>query len=271
MILKYTSSNGQTFDLKVGKFRTRTANYHDYSWSPQVTNLQYGANVYRFDRDVVSYETTLTAFGTLDERRTFLNVLHAAFEHDIVTLTPGRITHGMYYIECYIIASSTYYDNPWTQNTLSIYCPYPFWRRDIDYTLKAAEADEYEYLDYPYDFPFDYQATLPGFAMITNSGVKSADWKMVINGYVSNPIVVIGGMSVGVNAVIGSGETLIISSREKTVIKTSANGDTNLFNARIKTNSIFDPLPSGELPVLWSGQFDINLTVYEERSEPLWI
>lgn len=271
MILKYTSSNGQIFDLKVGRFRTRTADYHNYSWKPQVTNLQYGANVYRFDRDVVTYETTMTVFGTLDEKRTFLNLLHAAFDHDIITNTPGRITHGSHYIECYIIASSTYYDNPWTNNELSIYCPYPFWRRDIEHKLTAAEADEYEYLDYPYDFQFDYQATLPGYSMITNPGVKAADWKMEIQGPVTNPLVVIGDMSVGVNAAIGSGETLVISSRNKTVIKTSANGETNLFNARIKTNSIFEPLPSGELAVMWSGQFDIGLTVYEERSEPLWI
>lgn len=272
MILKYTSSNGQVFDLKVGKFRTRTADYHNYSWKPQVTNQQYGANVYRFDREVASYSTLLTVFGTEREKRTYLNLLHAAFEHDIVTMTPGRITHGMYYVECYITDSSTYYDNPWTQNELTIYVPYPFWRRDIEYELQASEAEEYEFLDFPYDFQYDYMATLPGFRMITNPGVKPADWKMTIDGYALNPLVVLNGMSVGVNAVIGTGEKLIISSKDKTVIKYGANGsEANLFNNRIKTNSIFEQLPSGELSVMWSGAFDINLIVYEERSEPLWI
>lgn len=272
MILKYTSSNGQVYDLNVGKFRTRTADYHNYSWKPQATQQQYGANVYRFDRDVASYSTLLTVFGTLEEKRTYLNLLHAAFEHDIVTMTPGRITHGMYYIECYITASSTYYDNPWTQNELTIYVPYPFWRRDIEYVMQATEVEEYEFLDFPYDFQYDYMATLPGFAMITNPGVKPADWELRIKGYVFNPLVVIGGMSVGVSAVIGAGETLVISSKDKTVKKITANGlEVNLFNYRIKTNSIFEPLQSGELPVMWSGAFDVDLTVFEERSEPLWI
>lgn len=268
MILKYTSSNGQTFDLKVGRFRTRTADYHNYSWKPQVTNQRFGANVYRFDREVVSYDTLITVFGTLDERRTFLNLLHAAFDHDIVTNTPGRITHGQYYIECFIIASSTFYENPWTQNTLSIYCPYPFWRRDNNFSLTAREETEtYEYLDFPYDFAFDYKGTLSGYAMIMNPAVKEAEWKLEIHGAVNNPVVVIGGRKIAVNAAIGAGETLVISSIDKTVMM----GDTNLFNSRVKTKDFFDPLPSGEHSVIWNGLYDMDLTVYEERSEPLWI
>ena len=272
MILQYTSSNGQTYDLKVGRFRARTADFHNYNWKPQTIAQRYGVNAYRFDKDAITYTTTLTVFGTLQEKRTFLNLLHAAFDHDIVTLTPGRITHGQYYIECYITASSTFYDNPWTNNTLTIYCPYPFWRKDTDYRLHAADAEEYEWLDYPYGFPYDYQATLPGFSMVANPGVKPADWLLKIHGYASNPVVYIGGVAIGVNAVIGSEETLVISSKDKTVIKIAANGqEENLFNARLKGSSIFDPLPSGELPVMWSGLFDVDLTVYEERSEPLWI
>lgn len=272
MILKYTSSNGQTYDLKVGHFRTRTANYHNYAWKPQTVAQQYGVKAYRFDKEAVTYTTTLTIFGTLPERRTFLNLLHAAFDHDIFTMTPGRLTHGQYYIECFITTSATSYSNPWTNNALSIYCPYPFWRKDNVYNLHAEEAEEYDWLDYPFDFPYDYQATLPGYSMVMNPGVKPADWLMKIHGYAFKPVVYVGGVAIGANAVIGSEETLVISSKNKTVVKIGANGqEENLFNARIKGASIFDPLPSGELPVMWSGLFDIDLIVYEERSEPLWI
>lgn len=272
MTLKYTSSNGMNFDLKVGALRTRTADYHDFEWNPQEIEQQYGAKVYRFDRSTKAYQTELSVFGSDEEKKNFLNHFHAAIDHDIVTLTPGRITHGLYYIECFITTVSTYYDDPWTQQALTIYCPYPFWRRDIDYHLKLAETDEYEFLDFEYDFPYDYRATLPGYASIQNPGVKAADWEMVIQGYALNPLVVIGGMSVGVNAVIGAEETLYISSKNKTVYKRNANGiETNLFNYRLKTSSIFEPIPSGDIPVLWSGAFDVDLTVFEERSEPLWI
>jgi hypothetical protein len=268
MILQYTSSNGQTFDLKCSPLRTKSATYTSYDWAPQAINQQLGANVYRFDKNAKTYQTVITITGNETERRQWLNLLHAAFEHDIITMTPGRITHGMYYMECYIISSSVAYSEPWTNNTLSIYCPYPFWRRDIDFSLSAGVAsDTYDWLDYPHGFPYDYKATLPGYSMITNPGVKAADWKLTINGQVENPVVVIDGRSIGVNAVIGSGETLVISSRDKTVMK----GETNLFNSRIKSPEFFDPIPSGEHSVMWSGLYDVDLTVYEERSEPLWI
>lgn len=268
MILKYSSSNGQVFDLKVGKFRTRTANYHSYSWIPQIIAQRFGANVYRFDKAVQTYKTKLSVFGSLAERKQFLNLLHAAFEHDIVTLTPGRITHGAYYIECYITAVDTYYEAPFTQNELTIYCPFPFWRRDNNFSLTAREETEtYEYLDFPYDFAFDYKGTLSGYAMITNPAVKEAEWKLEIHGAVNNPVVVIGGRKIAVNATVGAGETLVISSRDKTVMM----GETNLFNSRVKTKDFFDPLPSGEHSVIWSGLYNMDLTVYEERSEPLWI
>ena len=102
--------------------------------------------------------------------------------------------------------------------------------------------------------------------------MKPADWLIKIHGYASNPVVYVGGVAIGANAVIGSEETLVISSTNKMVIKIAANGiEENLFNARLKGVSIFEPFQSGELPVMWSGTFDIDLTVYEERSEPLWI
>lgn len=272
MTLIYTSSNGNSFDLKVSPLRTRTANYHNFEWSPQEIKQQYGAKVYRFDRGTKSYETELSVFGSLEDKKTYLNILHAAFDHDIATMTPGRITHGMYYIECFITASSTYYEDPWTQNVLTIYCPYPFWRRDIDYNLKVAEIDEYDWLDFPFGFPYDYRATLPGYAAIQNPGVKPAEWQIKIKGYAQNPIVIIGDLTVGVNAIIGAGEELVISSSDKTIIKYNSYGiKTNLFNARLKDKSIFEPIPYGDHSVMWSGTFDIDLTIYEERSEPLWI
>lgn len=272
MILKYTSSNGQVFDLKVGRIRTRTADFHTYTWEPQIIEQQYGAKVFRFDRSPAAYSTTLTVFGSLQQRKTFLNILHAAFEHDIVTMTPGKITHGMFSIDCFITAVSTYYEDPWTQQTLTIYCPRPFWRRENIFTLRIEEQETtYEWLDYPYGFPFDYQATLPGYAMVSNPAVKPSDWRLTIKGPANNPFVIIGPRNISVNAAIGAGEKLVIDSANKTVMKYGPGEAVNLFNARNKTSDFFDPLPGGEYSVLWPGTYEVELIVYEERSEPLWI
>lgn len=270
MILYYTSSNGQTFDLKVGHIRTRTADFHNYSWDPQTVSQQYGERPYRFDKNAQAYSVQVSIFGTMEEKRTYLNMLHAAFEHDIINHTPGRITHGEYYIDCYVTASNTFYENPFIYNDLVVYCPKPFWTKEKTYHLHGEEASEYEYLDYNYGYQYDYAAKLPGYVVLANLGEISADFKLVIYGPAINPSLIIGNMPVGANVSISAAERIEISSADKTVIQRGVI-DKNIFNYRLKSRSMFERIPSGEHPVLWSGTFDADLTLYEERSEPLWI
>lgn len=269
MILKYLSSTGDLFDLKVGHIRTRTADFHNYQWKPQTITQQYGERVYRFDKGAVTYTALLSIFGSLDERRRWMNILHGAFDHDVINMTPGKIIHGMYSIDCYITMSSTYYENPNTQNQISIYCPYPFWSHTKLVELSGREGT-YEYLDYPYGYKYDYKAKLPGYGMIHVEAEKPTHWDITIKGAVNDPMITIDNQTIGVYSSIGAGETLHISSRDKTVYK-EGETRTNLFNQRVKSKTMFEPIPRGAHAVLWSGNYDISMSLYEERSEPPWI
>lgn len=272
MNLHYVSSTGQAFDLKVGHLRTRTADFHNYTWLPRGITQQYGEKVYRFDREPVTYSALISVFGSLKERREYLNLLHAAFENDIRTLTPGQIQHGLDSIDCFITFSSTYYEDPFTQNEILIYCPYPFWTRSTTHRMTIPEEFEYSYLDFPYDFQYDYKGTLAGYEVIDNSAVAPAEWIMTIKGPAASPMVYIDDMVIGVYATIGTDEEIVINSKDKTVVKIGNNGmETNLFNSRYKASSIFQQLTSGSHSVMWSGYFEFVLDVFEERSEPLWI
>lgn len=271
MILYYTSSNGEVFNLKAGKLRTRTANYHTYEWSPQAVSQQYGEKVYRFDKSASVYSTTISVFGSLADRRQQLNRLHNAFNTDIYNMTPGRIMHGAYYIECYITVSSTYPENPYTQNELNIYCPYPFWMRDSTYKFLPVEEPEYPYLDYTYDYQYDYKAKLPGKGIIENPGERGANFTLTIYGATTDPKIVLNGIEVGAVTSLGSAEELVVDTRDKTVKKYGLI-EKNFFNSRIKGPvSMFTQLPPGVFSVHWNGEFAFDLVVHEERSEPLWI
>lgn len=149
MTLRYVSSTGQVFDLQAASIRARRANFHDYQWTPQVKNLQYGDRVYRFNKEALYYTVILDIRKTLDERKATLNTLHAAFDADIFSMTPGRIVHGEYYILCYITFSSTYAENPYTTNELSVYCPYPFWVKENAYDMPLVEdtSEANDFLD----------------------------------------------------------------------------------------------------------------------------
>lgn len=271
MILFYESSNGNVFNLKVGKIRARTANLHDFQWVPEAIEQQYGERVFGFNKPATSYNMLLSIDGNLEERRQQLNLLHDAFEHDVRNMTPGKLIHGNAKIDCYIIVSSTFPENPWTHNELSVYCPYPFWITEREYHMDIIDdVSEYPFLDYPYDFNYDYSAVLTGYANIENYSVGSADFQLSIYGPVENPVVVINGIKVGVVTSIGAAEKIVVNSKNKTVVLYGAK-QSNLFNNRLKEQSIFTPIPSGLCDISWNGQFAFDLTLYEERSEPMWI
>ena len=274
MILKYESSNGEVYDLKVKPIRTRSANFHEYNWKAQTLTLQYGDKVTRFDKPAQMYSALLDISGGIEERKASLNALHAAFDADIFSMLPGKIIHGDYYIHCFITHSNTYYKNPFTQNEINIYCPYPFWIKENVYDFAKVEdiQDANQFLDFPYDFSYDYRSELTGQAFIQNPGAAPANYRLIIYGAVNNPYIVADGNYIGINTVLENNEYAVIDSRNHTVYKVANNGTrTNLFNDRIKGNvSMFEKISSGDHFVAWSGLFGITLTIYEERSEPLW-
>lgn len=74
-----------------------------------------------------------------------------------------------------------------------------------------------------------------------------------------------------VNIVLEQGERLEIDSRTRTVTKISKNGEqVNAFHNREKGKKFFKKIPPGRQKVVWSGKFDWDLVIYEERSEPRW-
>lgn len=109
--------------------KTRSANFHEYSWNPDVFQFDYGAQVKRFLKDPITYSATLEIRGSVDQKRAWLDDFHLRCDIDILKQTPGKLFWGDMYIECYIISSSTEPDkgNVTASNEIGIYCPYPSW------------------------------------------------------------------------------------------------------------------------------------------------
>lgn len=272
MILTYKSSNGTVWDLKGKLTRARTFNAHTHTWNPQAISAAIGERVYGFQKEPQVYDMQLAIMGGLDERRRHLNQLHEAFDADIFSMTPGRITHGMLHIDCYITYTETFAEGSRTENTIQIYCPYPMWEAEHKYSFEPGRAHEYEYLDYEYDYSYDYGAELLGFGAVKNPGAGPANYELVIYGPVTDPVIVLDNRKIGIVGSLGAGEKCVIKSRDKTVVKYRPNGqEINMFNARLKEESIFDKLAPGTHTLIWTGHFAFDLTVIEERSEPPWI
>ena len=273
--LKYVASSGREYDLKTsGLLKTRTANYHIWTWGVEGTKLQFGTRVSTFTREAAQYTTQLILDGSIPVRKKLLDDLHEDFELDVRNKRMGRIIWGEYYIDCYIIASSTYPDSNdwWTDNDLTIYCPYPFWIKDHKRSFFGRHGvTPTNFLDYEFDYEYDWYIGDPGTAVWDAGLPFASEFEMTIFGPVSNPRVTINGWPYGFNDTLSDDEYATINSRNNTVIKRTSGGhDISIFDTRFKAQSIFTPIPAGSLEIAWSGLFGFDITLFEERSEPRW-
>ena len=276
MRITYKSSNGKSYDL-VGKLmRVTSGTFHDYEWKANASKITMGDKVYGFRKESKVYNLTITLRGNETERKERLDDLRNAFEHDVVTKTPGVISFGDYYIECYIIKSTTGISQRsarWIQDEVDVYCPYPFWVKDTKKELKprSEEARTAEFLDYTYDYRYDYTASELGVENWYIDHYTSSNFDMIIYGPCVNPRIVINNHIYQVNDTLAAGEYIKVDSRAKTVIKYLNNGTTqNIFNKRNKQSSLFEEIPEGMNVITWAGDYGIDIIAHLERSEPEW-
>lgn len=271
--ITYIASSGNTYDLMADRaIRTKNANYHKWTWTAAGTDVQFGRHVTGFTRTPAVYETRLMFRGTYAENKANIQALHEDFERDMIANAPAKIIWGEYYIECYITASSTYPDDDnRTVNDIEIYCPYPFWIKDVtrSFYVQSSGGGSGDGLDYPYDYPYDYAHDSSGSESWATGTNLPSEYTMTIYGAAVNPSVTVGDMVIGVYDTLLAGEYITIDSRNHTVIKTGTGGSTsNLFDYRFKDSSIFDRIAGGNLTITWSGLFGFDLTLHTERSEP---
>lgn len=275
--LKYIASSGNEYNLKAkDRLRSRQTNYHTWRYIPQGTKLKYGTRVSIFTKDAAEYTTQLVFSGSVENRAKYIDKLHTDIERDILHLTPGRIVWGGWYIECFLNVSSTYPDpnnDGWTNNDLTIYCPRPYWIKEAHRDFMSAEgsAPEDGFLDYDFDYLYDFTGGEKGVATWERDFPFGSKFRMSISGPAVNPSVRINGHLYQVLNTLGSGENIIIDSRNNTIIKQYANNTSgSIFDDRNKIHSVFEDIPAGNLTLSWTGDFAFSLTLFEERSEPSW-
>lgn len=272
VLLKYVASSGNEYNLKTDGIKTKSANYHVWNWGVEGTTLRFGKRVSGFKRDAAVYTTRLMFMGSYYQNKALIESLHEDFEIDVRMKKPGRIIWGDYYIDCYIVNSSTEPDekNIYTINDIEIYCPYPFWIKEEKKSFYGAVAPVGQvFLDYDYDFEYDYNFGSPGNSVWEVDFPFPAEFKMVIFGPVDTPRIMVNGYPYQINDTLDVDEYVTIDSRNNTVVKTLSSGLTaNIFDLRSKEKSIFEPMPGGSMTFNWSGAFGFDVTLYEDRSEP---
>lgn len=270
--IRYIASSGNEYNLISDGIKHKEANYWDWAFKAEGTNLQYGFRVADFSKDAKTYKTTLLMYGPEVRRRALLSALHDDFENDIRHKTPGKLIWGSYYLMCYVLESITKPTKAITQteNEISIFSPYPFWLQDynIDFPKQEQQTGG-QFLDYNIGYNYDYTPPKTGERNIARSFPFESDFRMTIFGEAVNPRVTINGYTYAMLMTVEAGEYLTIDSKAKTIVLHQSDGtEVNAFDYRNKAETVFQKIPGGNLNVIWDSSFGVSLTIYQERSEP---
>ena len=269
--LKYVNHLNEVIDFGRNGIYVGSSNLHDYNWSVQTKN----DGISSFRKTVTSRTLPVSIFcPTVEAGVAARNRLMEVAEKDVLAQKPGRLVVGDYYYKCYITESkkgSYLRSRQLMEAKLTIMSDAPYWVKETTHAFRnIAEESAGKNLDFAVDHPFDYFSGI-GTKELKNTDFVGTNFRMVIYGACSNPAVYVSGHLYQVNCEVDANAYLTIDSVSKRIYVTANDGTvTNVFNLRNRDSYIFKKIPPGKSIVTWDGDFGIDITLLEERSEPKW-
>lgn len=267
--LKYKNHMGEVIDFGQSGIFVSGNDLHDYSWTVNQKNNKISS----FSRAVTYRTLPVTIFcSTVEEGVAARNRLMEVAEKDVLAKKPGQIIIGDYYYKCYITESkkSKYLaSRRKLEAKLTICSDLPYWVREDKHSFRKT-GDASPGLDYPYDYTFDFTPSFKS-TMLINTDFTASNFRMIIYGPCTNPVVYVAGHAYSIKCTVAMGEYLVIDSVAKTVNLTATDGTiTNVFNLRSRESYVFEKIQPGSNIVTWGGEFGVDIILLEERSEPKW-
>lgn len=210
--------------------------------------------------------------NTEEQGKKFKERLYRIAEKDVLANKPGRIWIAGYYMYCFVTESKK---ENWRVNqrvadiTLTITTDKPYWIKEVTYQFRVREPGNEGY-DFNLDLPMDLGTAFIN-GTIQEADFPLADFRLKIFGEVSNPEVIINGHSYKVNYTVSASSTIIIDSLKRTIVVEDAYGNQESILFYRDTDSyIFEKINTRDSDILWNNEFNFDLTIYLQRSEPTW-
>lgn len=211
----------------------------------------------------------------------FRDDFYRVTNYDVIGNTYGKLYDGEWYaVGNFPSEVVTTYDRirGYWVSTLTFCMPTEVWRRDLpsfvfDGDQTSGTVPAVPLANYPDNYPHGFTSGKLESSIETDTAFPSP-FEMVIFGACTNPSVTIGGHIYNVNTTIPAGSRLVINSMTKTIkVYNAQNVETeNAFALQNHEDDkyVFEPIPSGVLPVRYQNIPRVILTVTEERSAAKW-
>lgn len=227
-----------------------------------------------FNKKTTTYSIKLNIIGAnaYDMANYILNVV----EKDVILQKHGKLVCDDWYIYGYITKSKNS-EFKKSSNAIGLELTFitdsTFWNKEDLYVFRLNDTGsgaEQRGLGYEYDYPYDYLSPISS-ELLTNENFIDSPAIITIYGPVDTPKVIINGHTYEVDVELGSQEYLVINGIEKTVIRTTRNGEKiNEFSKRNKDSYIFQKIAPGDNNVIIRPECNVDIVLLNERGEPEW-
>lgn len=272
MIIRHVNSEGAEVILNKEPYKVLVSDLTDYA----NVEIESNGKIAGFIKEITERKLNIDIISSSKETTQELcNKLNEVFEKDIYNNVAGKIYINDYYMRCFIKSckKSKRGNGVIRSYEYTLITDYPFWIKETTYQYLAEPPEAVKYTDleagimFP-EFPFDF-APVRGEKILENPSFAESNFIMTIYGFAESPQVSIAGHPYRVETTIYEGERLIIDSKKGTVKKIGRLGEVvDCYNARQKDYSVFKKIPAGLNVFQWSGGFGIDITLFDERSEP---
>ena len=252
---------------------------HTWEWGYSLSNriTGFGGDASDFVRTPRTFELNLRMRGM--SRTDFVNQanrLHDITEADIIAGAPGRLYVDDQYLTCYLAVSGGKPDHPRGSNFLTrevvVLAVEPYWCTPVQITVNPTTDQPSNENGKKFDLKYSYRygTGLSGTSII-NDHYAAAPAIMQFFGPVANPAITIAGVTYGVNVTLTATDRLVIDQIAHKIYTVSETGvKINAFDARNKSYDIFAPIPVGSNNIVYSGDFVVQITMIQQRSELKW-
>lgn len=277
--LIYENSYGERINLNEYPYAIQGDGFFDYSWSYASVEIgREGNKITNFSKPVEDIQMTLLIRTDNPKKLdAALNKFFSIVEKDVLVKSPGKlITSDEQYLQCYIVSGE---NTMWrsgikaNMKTINVIAESPYWCKDVEINFRDKKQDigDYQFLDYPYSYDFDYLIGNNNRIINNDGAILHTDFELTFYGICIDPSVVIAGNKYTVYTELKDRESLVINSKAGTITKYLVGGQTeNLFAAREKESDIFQKIPKGKHLIEYDGQGEIDIVLFQERSEPVW-
>ena len=268
--LKYKNHVNEVFEFGKDGIFVDMNELHDYEWTVTKKGNRISALDYAISKRklpvIIICETEAKGIAAR-------NKLFEVVEKDVLAMQHGRIILGDYYFKCFVTKSQK--KNYLTSKrymtlTLTLTTDFPYWVKEttVSFGKNTGSGSGSKNLDFAFDYPFDFYSSTQD---LKNTGFVGTNFRMVVYGACSNPAVYINGHLYQVNCEVGASEYLTIDSTSKKIYITGNDGIiTNVFKLRNRDSYIFEKIQPGTNSVIIEGDYGVDITLLEERSEPKW-